>query len=125
MSKIIAKCPSCGSSKLNVSKIECKNCSTKFEGHFEIPALLRLSQDDLIFILDFIKCSGSLKEMAKNHKISYPTMRNMLNSLIEKVEKFDVNADDVRMKILTLLEDGKINAAEAAKMFKNHEVCGE
>lgn len=59
MGKRITLCPSCGGSKLHVVKIECIDCNTKFEGQFEIPALLKLSEDDLQFILDFVKCSGS------------------------------------------------------------------
>lgn len=120
MSKIITQCPSCSSLKLNVTKIECRDCSTKFEGQFDIPTLLKLSPEDLQFVLDFVKCSGSLKEMANQQSVSYPTLRNRLNTLIttlEGIESHKNNAKDNEM-ILKLLEDGKISASEAALMLR-------
>ncbi len=123
MSKIITQCPSCKSTALSVIKIECNNCHTKFEGDFTIPKLLKLTDDELQFVIDFVKYSGSLKSMAQQHGISYPTLRNKLNHLIEALEKLEAvhqkkqsgNMD--KQHILELLENGKITAAEAAKML--------
>lgn len=114
MSRIISKCPSCGGHQVKVAKIECTDCQTRFEGSFEIPALLRLSEDELRFSLAFIKCSGSLKEMATLENVSYPTMRNRLNDLIAKIETLEKNPERAKDEILSLLEAGKITAAEAA-----------
>ena len=36
-------------------------------------------------LLDFIKSSGSLKDMARTMGLSYPTVRNILDDLIEKL----------------------------------------
>ena len=120
MSKIITQCPSCASLKLNVVKIECLDCSTKFEGHFEIPDLFKLSPDDLQFVIDFVKCSGSLKDMAVKQSVSYPTLRNRLNSLIATIESIENNKNtgNDKEEILKLLEEGKISASEAAQMLK-------
>ncbi len=118
MGKIIAQCPSCESTKLQVVKIECKDCDTKFEGLFEIPALLKLTDDDLKFILNFVCCSGSLKEMAVQQNISYPTLRNRLNTLIDTIQNLEIKPVNSNTEVLQLLEDGKITAKEAAKMFK-------
>ncbi|MBA3537833.1 MAG: DUF2089 domain-containing protein [Tatlockia sp.] len=118
MGKIVTQCPSCTSSNLNVVKIECTDCGTKFEGQFDIPTLLKLPEDDLQFILDFVKCSGSLKDMAVIHKVSYPTLRNRLNTLIVTLEKLENNKEGSKEEILQLLEDGKISALDAAVMLK-------
>lgn len=118
MGKIITRCPSCSSSKLTVSKIECGNCHTTFEGKFDIPLLDKLSETDLLFVMDFVKCSGSLKEMASKHGISYPTLRNRLNELIDSIEKLEKGKKSSESEILSLLEDGKISAKEAADMLK-------
>lgn len=118
MGKIITKCPSCQSSDLNVVKIECAHCNTKFEGQFEISALLKLAEDELQFILDFVKCSGSLKDMAAIQQVSYPTLRNRLNTLIQTLENMDIQKEGSRNDILQLLEEGKISAKEAAIMLK-------
>lgn len=118
MGKIITQCPSCSSVKLHVAKIECIDCNTIFEGKFDIPALLKLPEEDLEFIFDFVKCSGSLKEMAAKQNVSYPTLRNRLNTLIEAIENLKVEKKGSKSEILQLLEDGKISAKEAARMLK-------
>lgn len=118
MGKIITQCPSCNSSKLHIVKIECTNCTTKFEGQFEVSALLKLPDDDLQFILDFVRCSGSLKDMAGLQKVSYPTLRNRLNSLINTIETLDIKDEGSKEEILQLLEEGKISAKDAAIMLK-------
>lgn len=118
MGKIITHCPSCDSSNLHIAKIECAACNTKFEGKFEVPSLLKLPEDDLQFILDFVRCSGSLKDMAVIQKVSYPTLRNRLNALISLIEHLEINHDNSREDILHLLEEGKISAKDAAIMLK-------
>jgi hypothetical protein len=117
MGKIIAQCPSCDGNKLHVTNIECAECATVFKGHFDIPPLLKLPEEDLLFILDFVKCSGSLKEMATRQNVSYPTLRNRLNALIDTLESLDIKRENSKTDILQLLEDGKISAVEAAKML--------
>lgn len=118
MGKIITHCPSCNSSKLHVEKIDCEDCNTKFEGKFDIPALLKLPEDDLQFIIDFVKCSGSLKEMANIQDVSYPTLRNRLNHLIDSIEQLELKQESSKTSVLQLLEEGKITAKEAAAMLK-------
>lgn len=115
---MISQCPSCNSLKLKVAKIECMECHTTFEGKFDIPSLLKLSDEELQFIFDFVKCSGSLKEMASKQGVSYPTLRNRLNTLIEIIENLASKQEKSRTEVLKLLEQGKISAADAAKMLQ-------
>jgi hypothetical protein len=56
------------------------------EGLYPLPALASLPREDQEFVLDFIKSSGSLKEMAALLKVSYPTVRNRLDDIIGKLE---------------------------------------
>ena len=118
MSQLVTSCPSCGQKKVQVTKIEWGDCGTRFEGRFEIPKLLNLSPDQIRFVVDFVKCSGSLKQMAKLQNVSYPTLRNQLNDLIEVIESLDNNKDLSKDKILQLLEEGKITAKQAAKKLQ-------
>jgi len=78
-------CPACNS-QLKVKSLICEKCDTEIQGQYELPALVSLSADDQAFILDFIKASGSLKEMAKLLRLSYPTVRNRLDEIIERVK---------------------------------------
>lgn len=118
MGKIITQCPSCEGSRVQVTKIECRGCSTTFDGKFEIHPLLKMPEEDLQFIFDFVKCSGSLKDMASQEQVSYPTLRNRLNALIETIENFEVKQGDAKGEVLKLLEEGKISAKEAAKRLQ-------
>ncbi len=84
--KLPVECPSC-SSELKVQSLFCNNCDTTITGQFELPVLMKLDVNEQNFILDFIISSGSLKVMASKLKLSYPTVRNMLDDLISKIEK--------------------------------------
>jgi hypothetical protein len=78
-------CPSC-QSQLKVKSLKCETCQTEVSGLYDLPVLARLSPDDQQFVLQFVKCSGSLKDMAKYLKLSYPTVRNMLDDIIKQIE---------------------------------------
>jgi hypothetical protein len=86
MKVLPAICPSCNS-QLNVKSLLCERCQTEIQGQYELPLLARLSIDDQGFIIEFIKASGSLKEMAKILGLSYPTVRNKLDEIIERVKQ--------------------------------------
>ncbi|MGC3977381.1 MAG: DUF2089 family protein [Paludibacteraceae bacterium] len=81
-------CPSCRA-HLKVKSLKCENCGTEVSGSYELPVLAQLPDDDQQFILRFIKNSGSLKDMAGELKLSYPTVRNMLNEIIEKIKQYE------------------------------------
>jgi hypothetical protein len=70
---------------LNVQSLQCNSCDTSINGSFELPLLLKLDQKEQDFILEFVLSSGSLKVMAQKLKLSYPTVRNMLDELIQKI----------------------------------------
>lgn len=82
--KLPLQCPGCDA-PLKVGRLYCECCQTEVCGSFDLPALVRLSEKEQAFIIDFVKAGGSLKEMAKNMRLSYPTVRNLLDDLIEKL----------------------------------------
>lgn len=84
--KLPIVCPSCDHT-LNVSQMTCPSCDTHVNGNYDLPVLLKLSRDEQDFILNFFLSSGSIKEMAKQAELSYPTMRNKMDDLIDKVKK--------------------------------------
>lgn len=81
-------CPSC-KSQLKVKSLSCDTCQTEVNGNYDLPLLALMSPNDQDFILSFVKHSGSLKEMAAQLKLSYPTVRNLLNDIIEKIESYE------------------------------------
>ena len=48
-----------------------------------------LDDEDLAFLKRFLLASGTLKELARQYGISYPTVRLRLDRLIEKVKLLD------------------------------------
>ena len=81
------QCPACDAPLL-VGRMFCRERETEVCGTFELPVLARLTDKDQQFV-DFIKSSGSLKDMAKNMGVSYPTVRNILDDLIDKLNKME------------------------------------
>jgi hypothetical protein len=69
--------------------LKCETCGTEVNGLYDLPVLARLSNDDQEFILQFVKNSGSLKEMAKHLALSYPTVRNLLDEIIQKINRYE------------------------------------
>ncbi len=86
--KLPCECPACDH-LLKVKSLHCENCNTTIDGMFELSLQARMSKQDQEFILNFVKFSGSLKQMAKHLELSYPTVRNMLNDLIERLNQLE------------------------------------
>jgi len=83
--KLPVFCPSCETA-LNVSQMKCNDCGTEVRGNYEMPLFLKLNREEQQFIMDFFLASGSIKEMAKQAGNSYPTMRNKMDDMIEKIK---------------------------------------
>jgi len=81
-------CPSCNNF-LDVEAMNCQHCHTKVVGDYKLPPIMLLTAEDQKFILDFVKASGSIKLMAEQMALSYPTVRNILDSVIEKIKNLE------------------------------------
>ena len=56
--------------------------------------LSALEDEDLVFVKKFLLASGSLKEMARQYGVTYPTVRLRLDRVIQKIRMAeDVAAD--------------------------------
>lgn len=117
MTRLPVECPSC-SEAIRVTRLECPGCATKLEGEFELPALLKLPSDDLAFVTEFVRSSGSLKEMAKLNGQSYPTIRNRLDQIIARLDKSAGSVGKRQHEILDDIAKGKITVKQAAKLLR-------
>lgn len=81
-----------------------------------------LSEEDWQFIKRLLLASGSLKEVAKQYEITYPTVRIRLNRLIEKVEILDSQQPKTKFqqKIQLLVVEGKLDITTARMLLKAH-----
>ena len=83
-----------------------------------------LEQEDLSFIKKFVLASGSLKEVAKEYGVSYPTVRLRLDKLIQKIVMADEIENEPYINLIKRLAvDDKIDF-EVAKIliseYRNH-----
>lgn len=79
--------------------------------------IIELEKEDLSFIKNFILSSGSLKEIAKQYEVTYPTIRLRLDRLIQKIK---LNTDEEQKPYVSLIKtlaiDEKIDI-ETAKIL--------
>ena len=58
------------------------------------PWIADLDEQDLTFVKRFLLASGSLKEVAAQYGVSYPTVRLRLDRLIQKIRLSDTAEAD-------------------------------
>jgi len=88
------------------------------KGEFELPPLARLRYEDQVFVSEFVRSHGSIKDMEKAFGISYPTVKNRLNRIIDQLQLVEVTASSAGDDALGLLERGEISADEAAQKLR-------
>lgn len=91
----------------------------------ELPRSLwieRLSDEDRSFLKRFILASGSLKAVAVEYGISYPTVRLRLDRLIEKIRIFDSEQiiSEFERQLRALHIDGKLDHASMKLLLDAH-----
>ena len=86
----------------------------------EIPNwILKLELEEIEFIKKLILFSGSLKDLAKDYNVTYPTIKIRVDKIIEKVKANDNREIDPYIeKIKTLALNDKIDY-ETAKILIN------
>ena len=82
-----------------------------------------LTEDELRFVERFLLCSGSLKALASEYGVSYPTLRNRLDGLIARVQELQsTEADSVlKSRVRQLLRDGAISVDAARQLVSAYE----
>ena len=83
------------------------------EGSFELPPLARLSGEDQIFVIAFLRSHGSIKEMERIFGISYPTVKNRLKRVSGQLEFVETDPVPSQSEVVSQLKSGEITAAEA------------
>lgn len=85
------------------------------EGSFELPQLARLSAEDQVFVVAFVRSHGSIKEMEQVFGVSYPTIKARLNRIAASLEFVETNPGVPRAEVLDRLRRGDITAEEAIR----------
>ena len=80
-----------------------------------------LEPEEQVFIKKFLLASGSLKQLAKEYEVSYPTVRLRLDRLIEKIKLFDIKQEDsFEVSMMQLVITEKISLDIAKEIIKKH-----
>jgi hypothetical protein len=86
-------------------------------------ALLRLPAEDVQLVTEFVLRSGSLKGLAAAYGVSYPTIRQRLDRLQERLRALleDRPADPLRDLLADLVEQGELTAGAARRVREEVE----
>ena len=81
-----------------------------------------LGEDDLQFLKRFLLASGSLKAIAVEYGVSYPTVRGRLDRLIAKVRASEEPAfsDPFERALRVMMADGKISPTASRELLDAH-----
>ena len=96
-----------------VERVRLADRDIAIEGTFELPQLAKLSLEDQIFVVAFVRSHGSIKEMEQVFGVSYPTIKARLNRIAGALEFVDTDPTPSRNEILDRLSRGEITADEA------------
>jgi hypothetical protein len=127
---VISTCPVC-SSELSIARLQCRGCGTAIEGDFNVGRFGRLSHEQLALLESFLRARGNAKELERELKVSYPTVRARIDSLVRVLGLADVapTGDDaegsaqaesaeLRRDVLERLARHEISADDAAALLR-------
>ncbi|MDH8064448.1 DUF2089 family protein, partial [Lactococcus lactis subsp. lactis] len=80
-----------------------------------------LEKEEQEFLKRFILASGSLKQLAKEYEVSYPTVRIRVDKIIEKIKLSDNNKDTFEINIMQMVIDEKVSLDSAKEIIRKHK----
>ncbi|OFW58178.1 MAG: RNA polymerase subunit sigma-70 [Actinobacteria bacterium RBG_16_64_13] len=101
-----------------VTAVRLESSGLTISGEFELPPLAGLRYEDQVFVSEFVRCHGSIKYMEKAFGISYPTVKNRLNKIVQQLQLVEVVQVSGHDEVFDLLERGEISVAEAAERLE-------
>ena len=109
--KDLHNCPFCDGN-ITVKEFQCQSCHAEIKGEFQPNRFHMFAPEEMLFIEKFLVNEGNIKLMEKDLGISYPTVKNKLKKIAQKL---GYQAKKSRMEILQDLSDGKIDTQTALK----------
>ena len=108
-----------GDREFTVERVRLTGKEIAIEGSFDLPPLARLSAEDQVFVMAFVQCHGSIKQMERIFGISYPTVKKRLDSIAGRFEFVVSEPEPVdeaeRSEVIDQLERGEITVDEAVE----------
>jgi hypothetical protein len=101
-----------------VERVRLAGKDIAIEGAFELPQLARLSAEDQVFVIAFLRSHGSIKEMEQVFGVSYPTIKARLTRIAGSLEFVETDPAPPRAEVLDRLARGEIDATEAIRALE-------
>jgi hypothetical protein len=133
--EVISTCPVC-SSELSITRLQCRGCGTAIEGDFNVGRFGRLSREQLALLESFLRARGNAKELERELKVSYPTVRARIEALVKALGLSDGapiadrgedrygqagESSEMRREVLERLARHEITADEAAVLLRTRK----
>lgn len=84
--------------------------------------MLNLDDEDVAFIKKFLLASGSLKEIANQYGVTYPTVRLRLDRLIQKIQISEDNTNEPYISLVKrLVVDDKLDFDTAKILISEYK----
>ena len=112
-----------GGEALTVERVRLRDSGVAIEGAFDLPPLAQLPAEDQVFVAAFVRCHGSIKQMEKVFGVSYPTIKNRLNRIGERLPFAEIEPGTTppsTTELLERLERGEITARDAIARMRGH-----
>lgn len=123
MANRIGACPVCGSPVVP-TELSCTTCNIVFRGRFDNCRFCRLEGEQLRLFEAFVRSRGNLAEVQREIGISYPTLANRLDAILERVglkrkeQPAPAASAEERKAVLDSLEAGEIDVDAAIGLLK-------
>ncbi len=84
--------------------------------------MTNLEEEDVAFIKRFVLASGSLKEIAQQYGVTYPTVRLRLDKLIQKIKVNEEAANEPYVALVKRMAiAGKVDFATAKVLIAEYK----
>ncbi len=115
------RCPVCGE-ELVVTRLTCDSCKTELSGQFPKCRYCALDERLSEYLETFLRCQGNIKEIERTMGISYPTVKNLTEELLNALGLVPVGGDKKPQpmsvaEVLDKLEAGEISSKEASELL--------
>ena len=81
MNKILSECPAC-KGKLNITCLTCESCGMELKSKFKASIFDKLDDGEYAFLIEFLRCRGSLKDVQASLGINYPNAKRRLDKIL-------------------------------------------
>ena len=102
-----------------IERVRMTDTGIAIEGEFEPASWSLLAAEDQVFLAAFVRSHGSIKKMEQYFGVSYPTIKNRLNRIAEKLDFVEIESEPGGSDALDLLDRGEISVGEALERLKD------